>query len=248
MPGGGDHRRWTRRLLGNSHPEVHRWVDWPHRFMGRNHRMLFHDPISAPAVGSLAALVHGNNPLTGAAAGLIHIGQDSIVSALGGSKRRGALGGLGSIGGLLLPVAALLLLFLAPLLILLPPILLVIFLIDHAHKSEATTQDDPQVSQPLPSPPSELQSFVLESHRNGMSRRAIAMHLIKRGCTCKRAQGLLSELAREESTKQETAALSPVIASPQGQEYRPDTHPDQGLRTQLQFQFGGQLQFGGRRT
>ena len=173
MPGGSDHRKWS------GHPEVHKWIDLPHRWMGRNHRKLFHGPISAPAMGFFAALCHCKNPITGAAAGLLHTVQDSVDSALGGSKTRRARKWLGPVGGGLL--------------------LAVLAIVQATSKSTDQTSTAASSGSPdLPPPPTELQAFVLRRHKAGHSRRDTAMTLFKRGHKCERVQEALSIVPRDE--------------------------------------------------
>ena len=81
MPSHKWHQGFTKFLLGDSHREVHRLLDWPWIFLGRRHRILFHG-LSAPFLGALAALLQGKHPGSGAAAGLGHIGLDHFVSTL----------------------------------------------------------------------------------------------------------------------------------------------------------------------
>jgi len=46
-------RRYVSRLLlGNSFDKVHRVIDLPYGFLGKKHRILLHDPISAVLIAS----------------------------------------------------------------------------------------------------------------------------------------------------------------------------------------------------
>ena len=101
MPGRKAHRRATKLLLGDGHDEVHRALDWPHRFLGPRHRVLFHDPVGASGLGFFAALAAGKNPITGALAGLVHVTQDWSRSGIGRILKPLRLGGAGGLGGLL---------------------------------------------------------------------------------------------------------------------------------------------------
>ncbi len=81
MPRRSSHKKLSKWLLGNAHSEVHKALDWPHKLLGRRHRILFHDPLSAMFFGAAAAARRGKNPLTGAAAGVVHVAQDMLSSA-----------------------------------------------------------------------------------------------------------------------------------------------------------------------
>lgn len=82
MSGWRSHKWVTKLIFGDPHREVHSWIDWPFCFLGRRHRKLFHDPITAPLVGGLAAAAHGKDPVSGALAGLGHAVQDHSTSAV----------------------------------------------------------------------------------------------------------------------------------------------------------------------
>ena len=82
VPRWGPHRTGSKLVTGDEHPEVHRWIDWPFRFMGRGHRKLFHGPLSAGLVGAAAAAAHGKDPTSGAVAGVTHAAQDGLDKAI----------------------------------------------------------------------------------------------------------------------------------------------------------------------
>jgi len=149
--------------------------------MGRNHRRLFHDPISAPLIGSVAALCSGKDPIGGAAAALVHTGQDSLDTALGGAKVRRQFRMLKGMGPLLLV-----------LLVMLFPVALVVLLVVAARRWGEAATDAPLGTAPPPPPPSELEMFARAKHREGVPRRDIAMQLIMKGCTSRQARDLLS--------------------------------------------------------
>lgn len=111
MPSHSRHKRTSKLLTGNSHDEVHKAIDAPYMVLGRKHRVLFHDPFSAAALGALAALLKDKSPATGAISGLTHIAEDwaqtganAAVRAakrglgLGRKRRRRAKGWFGLLG------------------------------------------------------------------------------------------------------------------------------------------------------
>lgn len=77
------HGAFNKLLTGNSHREVNRLLDLPALFLGRRHRILFHDPFTAPALGALAAWCAGKSPTSGALAGWLHIILDWCGSWVG---------------------------------------------------------------------------------------------------------------------------------------------------------------------
>jgi len=88
MPSHSWHRRITRLFLGHGYPEVHRALDWPARFLGRGHRVLFHGLGIAALIGALAALFRGRSPVGGALAGVGHVATDRAVTAGRRTTRR----------------------------------------------------------------------------------------------------------------------------------------------------------------
>jgi hypothetical protein len=66
MPSRYKHKKFSKLLIGYPCDKTHKVIDYPVKFLGKNHRMLFHDPISALAIGflldgqkgSLSALTH----------------------------------------------------------------------------------------------------------------------------------------------------------------------------------------------
>ena len=69
------HRSCTERLqlacLGKPHDKVHKAIDYPYKFLGPKHRILFHDPITAVIVARTASKEKG----AGLAA-VLHIATD----------------------------------------------------------------------------------------------------------------------------------------------------------------------------
>jgi len=51
MPSRGLHRKLSKFLLGDDCNATHAAIDYPFRFIGRGHRRLFHDPLSAAIIG-----------------------------------------------------------------------------------------------------------------------------------------------------------------------------------------------------
>jgi hypothetical protein len=50
MPGWGVHAYADRVCFGKSYYKIHREIDWPYKFLGKDHRKFFHDPLSAPII------------------------------------------------------------------------------------------------------------------------------------------------------------------------------------------------------
>ncbi len=71
MPSHRVHREITRRVLGKPHNKVHSAIDYPYKFLGPKHRILFHDPITAVLVARAASKEKG----AGVAA-ILHIATD----------------------------------------------------------------------------------------------------------------------------------------------------------------------------
>ena len=64
------HRAISRLLLGESHDDVNKLMDLPAKIMGKRHRLIFHDPLSA-------FILFGGNPEKFKAA-LLHILVDEL--------------------------------------------------------------------------------------------------------------------------------------------------------------------------
>lgn len=77
-----EHRAISKLVTGDEHPEVHRCIDWPYWFLGRRHRRLFHDPLSAGVLGAVVSMAYGKDPVSGALAAQAHIIQDHLGSAI----------------------------------------------------------------------------------------------------------------------------------------------------------------------
>ncbi len=58
-------------VLGKPHDKVHKAIDYPYKFLGPKHRILFHDPITAVIVARTASKEKG----AGLAA-VLHIATD----------------------------------------------------------------------------------------------------------------------------------------------------------------------------
>jgi hypothetical protein len=60
------HKKISELLIGNACEQTNRTIDYPVRFLGREHRILFHDPLSAALIGMMtggrdgvySALIH----------------------------------------------------------------------------------------------------------------------------------------------------------------------------------------------
>ncbi len=72
MPSHEVHSLISKALFGKSYREVDRAIDRPYKFLGRKHRKLFHDPISA----SVISYARCRSPFPG----LLHIYLDEICS------------------------------------------------------------------------------------------------------------------------------------------------------------------------
>jgi hypothetical protein len=77
----GVHEALDRIFLGRKFSQVHRLLDSPHRTLGRRHRALFHDPLSAIAIG------YAVGELEGAMSALLHIAVDNLFTELKKQKR-----------------------------------------------------------------------------------------------------------------------------------------------------------------
>jgi hypothetical protein len=74
MPSGRVHRGISEILLGEPCEKTNKVIDYPVRFLGRGHRVLFHDLISAIVLGYLS------DDLYGIPAGALHLGADKVCS------------------------------------------------------------------------------------------------------------------------------------------------------------------------
>ena len=75
MPKHKTHRYFTRLLLGKSYGRVHRQIDLPYLWLGRQHRALFHTYHDAFCVGYLLS-----GEWRGGMAGLYHVWLDRKCS------------------------------------------------------------------------------------------------------------------------------------------------------------------------
>ena len=66
-----------RTLFGRSYWRVHRQIDMPYLFLGKKHRVLFHDPFTAIAI---AQRLYPGDPMAEEAA-LVHLHIDSVCSS-----------------------------------------------------------------------------------------------------------------------------------------------------------------------
>ena len=74
MPERRVHNHFTKLLLGKTYDEVHRALDSPAKFLGRGHRVLFHDRAEAALIGYAIA---GDE---GALAAHLHVTLDELCS------------------------------------------------------------------------------------------------------------------------------------------------------------------------
>ncbi|MDI6798472.1 MAG: hypothetical protein QMD12_00510 [Candidatus Aenigmarchaeota archaeon] len=76
MPNRNIHKKISRAIVNDSCERVHYLIDLPYKFLGRKHRILFHDPISAVIVGYLTGGKKGT------ISALTHIATDYCMSEL----------------------------------------------------------------------------------------------------------------------------------------------------------------------
>jgi len=74
MPSREVHRLISRFLTGYDCDRTHAAIDWPYKYLGRKHRIFFHDPLSAMMIGYL------RDGEKGVVSGLAHIVTDYVVS------------------------------------------------------------------------------------------------------------------------------------------------------------------------
>ena len=74
MPSCYKHEKFSKLLVGYSCKRTHKLLDYPVRFLGKKHRKLFHDPISALVIGFLS------DGLNGSLSALSHIILDEAYS------------------------------------------------------------------------------------------------------------------------------------------------------------------------
>jgi hypothetical protein len=60
MPSRYKHKKFSKLLIGYSCERTHKIIDYPVRFFGKKHRILFHDPASALIVGFLSDGLQGS--------------------------------------------------------------------------------------------------------------------------------------------------------------------------------------------
>ncbi len=74
MPSREIHKFISKMIIGYECDKTHATIDWPIKYLKRNHRILFHDPISAFIIGYLC-----DGP-EGAFSGVVHIATDYLVT------------------------------------------------------------------------------------------------------------------------------------------------------------------------
>src|SRR5208337_1082467 len=74
MPSHRVHRAITRLLLGKPHAKVHRAIDYPYKFLGPKHRILFHDPVTSVLVARAASKEKGAS-----LAAILHVITDLLI-------------------------------------------------------------------------------------------------------------------------------------------------------------------------
>jgi len=73
MPDRDTHRKISKLLLGDDCNATHAAIDYPYRFLGRKHRILLHDPLSAALVGYFM------DGYKGVASALLHLAEDKYL-------------------------------------------------------------------------------------------------------------------------------------------------------------------------
>jgi hypothetical protein len=73
MPSRRVHTKLSEALLGDGCNATHAVIDYPYRFLGRRHRILFHDPLSAMLLGYLA------DGKKGVVSALMHLVEDKYI-------------------------------------------------------------------------------------------------------------------------------------------------------------------------
>jgi hypothetical protein len=81
LPSRKVHEALDRIFLGRKFTQVHRLIDLPARNMGKKQRTLFHDPLSAIAIGYTVG------GLDGAVSALLHIATDNLFAELRKQRR-----------------------------------------------------------------------------------------------------------------------------------------------------------------
>jgi hypothetical protein len=81
LPSRRVHEALDSIFLGRKFSQVHKLIDLPVRSMGKKHRALFHDPLSAIAIG------YAVGGLGGAMSALLHIAVDSLFTELKKQRR-----------------------------------------------------------------------------------------------------------------------------------------------------------------
>ena len=83
MPGREVHAYVDKLLFGRSYWRIHREMDRPYKYLGKSHRILFHDPV-------LAYMIAGKqypDDVTAIAAAQCHIALDNLCTRNPGFKR-----------------------------------------------------------------------------------------------------------------------------------------------------------------
>jgi hypothetical protein len=70
MPERYIHEKISKIILGEKYSKVHKAMDYPVKYLGKRHRILFHDILSASLIGFS---IYGYN---GALAGILHLIAD----------------------------------------------------------------------------------------------------------------------------------------------------------------------------
>jgi len=74
MPSSYIHKKISKILVGKDCKLTHKIIDYPVRFLGKKHRILFHDPVSALMIGLIS------DGYTGMISGLLHLATDRCCS------------------------------------------------------------------------------------------------------------------------------------------------------------------------
>jgi hypothetical protein len=79
MPGREVHKKLSEALLDDDCDSTHAAIDYPFRFLGRRHRILFHDPISSAVLGYMA------DGYKGVVSAMMHLVEDHYIRPRYGS-------------------------------------------------------------------------------------------------------------------------------------------------------------------
>jgi len=74
MPSNRTHAKISKILIGKECRKTNKIMDYPVRFLGKGHRILFHDVLSAASIGYIS------DGYDGVYSGILHLGVDAVCS------------------------------------------------------------------------------------------------------------------------------------------------------------------------